>query len=360
MNTSTRRLLGGLATAAVLLLGQGSLVRAASPSPSIAPAPSGPTGNEMLSIQPSLISVTAKPGTTTSTQLTLRAAAALNLTIHSQGLAQAKDGNFNTVADAQDTSLYSARTMVTASPATLSVKPGDNLKVTVNIVVPADVGDGTRYAILAITGLPAGATPSSNVGFGVELGVSAIVQISGTPQKKTGTISNISVGQALPGQPLPVTVSFLNTGNTHYGAVPDELVTTSTLQDSSGAVLATANADGNQLSVVPTFTRDVVLSMTPSKVFVNGGTYHLEVGVGLKDGTVLDRKALDFTWSGGQVLGATGAPVQAPAGTSESAFTGVGVIVLAALIGAAVVAILFLVLPRALRRRREGGGATGR
>ena len=350
MNTTNRRLLGGLAIAVILLLGQGGIARAASPEPTLDPAPNGLTGNEMLSIQPSIISVSARPGTTTSTHLTLRAAAALNLTIESHGLAQASDGNFNAVPEAQDTSTYSARTMVTASPATLSVKPGDSVTVTVDVAVPANVGDGTRYAILAITGLPAGAAPSSNVGFGVELGVSTIVQIAGTTQTRTGDIKDISVGQALPGQPLPVSVSFVNTGNTHYGALPNELATTSTLQDASGRVLATATANGNQMSVIPTFTRGVLLPMTPSTALVDGGVYHIEVGVGLKDGTIFDRKALDFTWSGGQVLGETNAPVQTPPAGAAVPPADMGVIIAAALLGAAAVAVFFLVLQRTRRR----------
>jgi len=354
MNTTTRRLLGGLATAAVLLLGQSGVALAESPSPIVSAAPSGPTGNEMFSVQPSLISVTAKPGTTTNTRLTLRAAAALDVTIKSQGLAQAPDGNFNAVPDAQDTSPYSARTMITTSAQSLSMKPGDKVDVTVSIAVPADVGEGTRYAIVTLTGLPAGASPSSNVGFGVELGVSTIVQIAGTTQTRTGAITDITPGQALPGQAIPITVAFSNTGNSHYGAVPDELVTTATLQDSTGALLASASANGNQLSVIPSFTRDITLPMTPSKAMVDGASYHVEVGVGLKDGLVFDRKAIDFTWSGGQVLSATGAPIQpAPASGSASNAN----LIIAALLGAAAVALLFLVPSRLRRRPGSADGA---
>jgi hypothetical protein len=347
MNTTTRRLLGGLATAAVLLFGQGGLAHAASPS--VAPAPSGPTGNEMLSVQPSIISVSVKPGGSTSAQLTLRAAVALDLTIKSQGLAQATDGSFKSVADTDDTSPYSARTMVTASPRSVHIQPGDTVKLDVNIAVPADVGDGTRYAVVTITGQPATASPSAsaNVGFAVELGASAIVQISGTTQNRVGTIKTISVGQALPGQPLPVSVSFLNTGDTHYGAQPDELQTTGTLQDATGAVLATSSADGNNLSVIPTFSRDIALPMTPAKPLVDGEKYHIEVGVGLKDGTVLDRKTLDFTWSGGQAVGGAPAPVQ-------TASNDTGLIIAGVALGAAAVILLLVLLPRLLKRRPGG------
>lgn len=356
MNTSTRRLLGGLATAAVLLFGHGGFVLAASPPPA-EPQPSGPTGNEMLSVQPALISVSAKPGTSTSAQLTIRAAADLDVTIKSMGLAQASDGSFKSVPAAQDTSPYSARTMLSTSQESLHLRPGEKVGVTVGVVVPQNVGAGTRYAIITITGLPAGPTGSANVGFGVELGVSTIVQIAGTPQDRTGAIRDISVGQTLPGQQLPLKVTFLNTGNTHYGAVPNELVTTATLQDATGAELATAKANGNQTSVIPTFSRVIPLPMTPSRPLVDGGKYHVEVGVGLKDGTVLDRKAIDFTWSGGQVLEATGAPT--PAGTTGGGSSGdTGLIIVAALVGAAAVAVLVLVIPR-LRRRAGPAPLTG-
>jgi hypothetical protein len=353
MNTSTRRLLGGLAAATVFLLAPGWLVRAASPSPSIGPAPSGPSGSEMLSIQPSLINVEARPGATTSVTLTLRAAAALDIRIETQGLAQSADGGFKAVPEAEDSSAYSARSMITAAEETLSVEPGDSVELDVTVAVPADAGEGTRYAILTITGLPADPAASSNVGFGVELGVSAIVQIAGTSQTMTGEIRDIVVGTALPGQPLPVTVEFLNTGNTHYGATPNELLTTSTLQDASGTVLASASVPGSQTSVVPAFARDVALAMTPSRALADGSTYHLEVGVGLRDGTVFDRKAIDFTWRSGGVLGATAAPVAALPGVPAPPSTDVGLLLTAALVGAAVAGLLVYVT-RARRKPQAG------
>ncbi|HUO40139.1 MAG TPA: hypothetical protein VMU34_20860, partial [Mycobacterium sp.] len=301
MNTSARRLMGGLAIAAVLLLGQGGFVRAASGQPTPAPTPpSGPTGSEMLSVQPSLINVTAKPGATASAQLTVRAAANLSVSIRTQGLGQAADGSFAAIPPEKDTGSYSARSMLSVSPGSLQVKPGDKITLNVSIAVPSNVGSGSRYAILTITGFPVSQS-SANVGIGVELGVSVIVQIDGTPQTKAGQIQSIDLGKALPGQALPVTVPFLNTGNTHFGAIPDELVATATLQDAAGSPLGSASASGNNLSLIPGFVRAMNLSMTPSKPLVDGAKYHIETGVGLKDGTIFDRKALDFTWSGGQV-----------------------------------------------------------
>lgn len=361
MNTTTRRLLGGLAIAAVLSLGQGGFVRAAdpttSPTASAGTAPSGPTGAEMLSVQPSLISVSAKPGATGTTTVTLRAAASLDVSIKVQGLAQAADGSFKSVDAGDDASPFSARTMLSVTPEKLSVKSGDTIKLTVSVAAPANVGEGTRYAILTITGLPATAGGSSNVGFGVSLGVSTIVTIEGTAQRKTGEVKGIEIGQALPGAALPVNVSFLNSGNTHYGALPNELVTTGTLQDAAGKQLATATVNGTQLSVIPSFTRLTTLPMSPSSPLVDGSKYHIEVGVGLKDGTVFDRKALDFTWSGGAVLSPTSAPIQTPP-ASAPATPGTDTMTLIAVsaLSAAAVALVLLVLPRLVRRRPRPEG----
>ena len=353
MNTPIGRLSRALLLGAVLALGQGGLAHAASPSASPPSSPpSTPTGNEMLSVTPSLISVSVKPGATATAELTLRAAAALDVKIVPQGLAQTPDGNLKSVPQSEDASPYSARSMMTAAPESLQLKPGDTRKVTVTISVPTGAGEGTRYAILDVVGLPA--TGDKNVGFGVDLGVSTLVTVAGTAQDRTGAISDITIGKALPGQPLPVTVALTNTGNTHYGATPDELVATATLQDASGNLVAKTDATSGRLSLVPTFVRDLALTLDQSKPLADG-RYHLEVGAGLKDGTVLDQKAMDFQWSGGAVLGATGAPVQTPVATGTSSVDPL-MLVLASLVGGAVVVLVFLVAQGSLRRRRRAPG----
>jgi hypothetical protein len=99
------------------------------------------------------------------------------------------------------------------------------------------------------------------------------------------------------------------------------------------------------------------LAMTPSKPLVDGSKYHIEVGIGLKDGTIFDRKALDFTWSGGEALSPTSAPIETPpASAPVSPTTDTGVIIAAALASAGLVAVLFLVVPRARRRKNPGAG----
>lgn len=350
MNRSVGRLLRVFLVGVVLTVGQGGLASAASPEPS---APSTPTGEEMLSIVPSLVAVEARPGGTATAELTLRAAAPLEVAIIPRGLAQTAEGNFEAVPADEDASPYSARAMITASPQALTMEPGDAARVTLTVTVPPDAGEGTRYAILAITGLPADA--AENVGFGVELGVSTLVTIAETAQVKSGEISDITVGSALPGQALPVTVSLANTGTTHFGAPPNEFVTTATLQDGAGSVIASGTTTAGRLSLVPTFVRDFALALEPVSPLVDG-RYHLEVGVGLRDGTILDQKAMDFEWAGGAVLDAGAAP-GIPPPTPGPAIDPLLLIAAILAIGAAIT--LAVLVARGARRQRPAGHGTG-
>jgi hypothetical protein len=361
---TTGRMFRALLLGALLALGQSGLAHAESPS--VPPAPTdlrSPTGTEMLSVEPSLIGVDVKPGVTSVTELTLHAAVAQDIKVTVDGLGQQTDGSFQSLPADKDTSPYSARPMITVEPQAFKMQPGDTQKVTVTIIVPPDAGKGTRYAIVGISGLPS--SGEQNVGFGVALGVSALVNIAGTQPDRAGVISALTVGEALPGEPLPVTASLQNTGDTHYGKTPYDLIETATLQDASGDMVGTGKVTLTGNSIVPTFTRDTQLKLELTKPLSNG-RYHLEVGAGLADGTVLDRKAMDFDWSGGAVLSQTAAPAvlkAAPAALPATASDSAGppviaIAALGALVGAVIVGLLVLVPLR--RRRPTTAGTAGK
>jgi hypothetical protein len=352
MSALAGRLSRALLFGAFLALGQVGLANANSPT--VDPPPTdlqAPTGDEMLSVVPSLVAVDVRPGGSTSAELTVRAAVPLDVTITPAGLHQASNGSFASVAADSDFSLYSARPMVAVAPTTFRLEPGEPEKVTVTIAVPADAGEGTRYAIIKISALPAGR--NENVGIGIELGVTTLVGLTGTPQVRTGVISDLKVGASLPGQPLPVLVTLENTGGTHYGNPPYALTTTATLQDEDGNLVASGQAALSGNSIVPGFSRELTLQLDLARP-PSPGSYRLEVGAGLEDGTVLDRKALDFEWAGGEVLGATPAPPQGPAGTGGP--TDALILIVAGIVAAAVAILVLAILLRPRRPRRGSAG----
>ena len=194
--------------------------------------------------------------------------------------------------------------------------------------VPKGAGEGARYAIVDITGVP---VSSQSVGIGVRLGVSSVITLSDTKQTRTGRITGLTVDQGVPGQPLGVTATLVNTGNSHYGAAPNQVNTSATVRDSSGKVVATGRTTMTGNSIVPTFGRQFSISLSTDRP-LDDGTYLVEVGASLQDGTALDRATLEFDVSAGSVLGATSVPNQSPPASNGGSSDGGGMMLVSGLL----------------------------
>jgi hypothetical protein len=218
--------------------------------------------------------------------------------------------------------------------------------VQVKLNVPVSAGDGTRYAVLKVTGVPVAG--SENVGIGLSLGVTSLIQMAKTVQTRSGKIQDLAVTKPTTGEPLAATGTLRNLGNSHFGAVPNQVVTYASIQDSKGETIATSKATMAGNSLVPTFGRQFSVPLQADRPMVDG-RYHLEVESRLQDGTVLDRAALDFDITSGAVAGETAVPsVGQPAAGGGGSSTALLVLV-GVLLGLAVAVLLFGVL---LRRRR--------
>jgi hypothetical protein len=331
----------------MLVLAQAGISVAASPpTPQASPVLQTPPDKGTLSVTPPLLSLAAAPGGSVSTDLTVRSGVLQDVKISVAGLAQTPDGGFQPLEAAKDVSPYSARSMIAFSPQSFRMQPGDSKTVKVTVTVPSDALDGTRYAILKVTSMPVSGT--ENVGFGTELGVSSLVTLTNTSQTHTGSIKDLAVGKPVSGKPLIVTGMIMNTGNSHYGAAPNQVNATATLTRANGDAVASGKTVLSGNSIVPTFGRDFSIPLTTG-AGLSDGKYHLAVMAVLQDGTALDQASFDFTISGGEVvLGATSAPANTPAGsgTSDSG-------ILALVFGALVLALLMIVLLSALVRRRR-------
>ena len=307
MHQFAGRLIRALMLGGLLAIGQAGISSAASPA-----AQQTIPANGTLTVTPSLISVAIAPGGTGTTELTLHAGAALDVKIEADGLGQGLDGSFKSLATADDKSPYSARTMIAVAPQAFGMQAGGSQTVAITMRIPKDAGAGTRYAILKITGTPAS---SQNVGVGVELGVSSLIELTKTVQTHVGAIHDLAVDRSVPGQPLAVTGTLVNTGNSHYGTAPNQVNTSATLTNSSGQVVSTGKLVLTGYSIVPTFGRTFKLSLATAHALTDG-RYHLKVDAILQDGTALDSVGLDFTVTSGDVLGATSAPAQVAAPTN--------------------------------------------
>jgi hypothetical protein len=207
----------------------------------------------------------------------------MDLTVDVLGFGQLpQQGNTGLSAD-KDTSPYSARTFITVSPQTFHLDPGKSQEVKATIAVPRDVGDGGRYAMLTIRNAPLGNGTTLIV---TSIAVPLLVTITGSAISHTGTITDVSVSDVVPGQPIKITTSLKNTGNHHYKVKNNVSVT-----DSLGVVVTTAGTDVSINSIMPTFTQNYIVNLdTP----LPPGTYTASSKVSSDDGTVLDTKTTSF------------------------------------------------------------------
>ena len=331
------RLLRPIVLGALLVLGQGGAAIAQAASP----APQSSTEAAALSATPAVITTSIKPGGQGTAALTLHAGQGLDITITAEGLGQSPDdGSFSYLPAAQDVSPYTARPFITVSPATFRMEAGSTQQISVSLTVPQSAGSGERYALLEVNGRPL--PGSGNVGVGIALGVSVILDLSGTSQTRSATIGGLTVAKPVAGQPLAVTGALTDTGNVHFGAPPDQIVETGALIDANGNSVATGTATMTGNSLIPSFNRQFQVSITPAQP-LPAGQYQLQLKAALQDGTLLDTATTNVVLAS-----------PSPGGISSDSIP----VIAAVLLGLGLAAlILFLVFAsRRLRRRPVQGG----
>jgi hypothetical protein len=207
----------------------------------------------------------------------------MDLIVDVLGLGQTSEQGNTGLSPEKDTSPYSARTFITVSPKTFHLDPGASQVVTATIAVPQNAGDGGRYAMLKIRNAPTGTGSTLIV---TAISVPVVVTISGSDLTKKGMITDVTVADVVPGQPIRITTLLENTGNIHY-VVKNNV----SVFDSSGKLIAEGGIPPSAQSIVPPFTQKYVVNLvTPLSL----GSYTATSTASLADGTVLDTKTVPF------------------------------------------------------------------
>ena len=240
--------------------------------------------------------------------------------------------------------------MVSVSPVSFQMQPGSDQTITVNVTVPQGAGEGTRYAMLRVAETQG--SSGQNVGIGVELlAMPVLITLDKTTQTRTGVIQALSA-DATPGQPLVVKGQIKNTGNTHFGAAPDQISASAALYDATGKAVASGKTTITGDSIVPSFSRDFTITMAAAQDLA-AGHYRVEVTAAL-GGDTLNTAALSFDVSDGQVEGATSGPLES-ASTASSSGDDTGVVLFALLGGLLLGGLFATVVVLTTRRRMRMG-----
>jgi hypothetical protein len=234
----------------------------------------------------SVFSGTIAPGSSTVHVMNISTSSSdppMDLMVDVQGLGQNLQLSSSGVPADKDTTPYSARTFITVSPKTFHLEPGASQEVWATIAVPKDVGDGGRYAMITIRNAPIGNGTTVIV---TAISVPVIIAIGGTPKNMNGTITNVTVADVIPGQPITITTTLKNTGNYPY-----KVKNNVTVADSAGKVVASVGSDLTSRSIVPTYFGEFDVNLVKPLPI---GKYTITSVLTREDGSVIDTKTVPF------------------------------------------------------------------
>ena len=208
----------------------------------------------------------------------------MDIVVDVWGFGQTAGKSYSSLSASDDTSPYSARNFITLDTTSFHLNPGESKKIAATIVIPNNVGDGGRYAMISLHNAPTGA---GNTAYVTAISIPIMITIANSKLLQTGTITNISAGDAFEGKPVQITTSLKNTGNVHYYQTKN----TVTVSDSGGNVLGTASTEPSVYAIIPTYTVNYAVTLDKA---LSAGTYSVKSEVRLEDGTLLDSKTSTF------------------------------------------------------------------
>jgi len=211
--------------------------------------------------------------------------AAMDIQVDVKGWGQSLEGIAQAVEPLEDTSPYSARSFITLDKGSFHLEPGDSQVVTATIIVPEDVGDGGRYAIIYVHSQPAG---EGQVAIASAINTLVLLTTKDSQLVHEGKIAGVTSGESASGQPVEIFTTFQNTGNHHF-RVKGEV----TVSNAQSEILDTIHVAVSPQSVLPTMSKRLKAAFIPQGELPLG-VYSIKSRVMLEDGTILDEAEGSF------------------------------------------------------------------
>lgn len=233
-----------------------------------------------------------KPGESGSGVITVTntdTESSIEIAVDVRGLGNYLSGAINILQPAADQSEYTGREYVSASPSSFHLEPGQSQAVTVTIALPADVGDGGRYAVVFIYTVPSGggAMPIS-----AAVASQVYITVDGSNLVRSGELTKLEMAPPQSQQPFSVSATVLNTGNYHY-----KLAFSGTVKNSQGQTVGETLSTTSIYTLIPTFSQKV--DQIPFNIYSDlpAGLYTVEVDARTNEGVFLDSGTVQFSLS---------------------------------------------------------------
>lgn len=273
MKKSTTIVLTGISLSALIV---GLLI-----SPHVSAVTTPSTSGQALEIGPPVVNLSADPGTTVKTTISLRDISPTNLLVTGQindFVASGENGTPKIILD-DTVSPYSFKSWATPLTA-LTLKPKEIKTLTLTITVPKDASPGGYYGIARFTGTPpdlngTGVSLAASLGSLIILTVNgqakenlSVVEFSAAHDSKTGTLFETA--------PIVFTERLKNSGNIHEE--PAGLVT---VKDMFGNVVATLGVNQPITKILPNSIRKYESSLDSTNIGnkILFGFYHADLSL---------------------------------------------------------------------------------
>jgi len=201
--------------------------------------------------------------------------APMDIVVEVRGYATSATNSFIALEPEKDTSQYSARKFLTASPSSFHLEPGESQDIVVTAKIPADVGDGGRYAIVFIHTMPSG-TGTATI---TAIAARVLLTIKGSNLIHDSEVTPVSLGDIIPGEPLQRLVTITNNGNHHYKPYIQ-----GTLRKGD-KILATASIK-DDWPIIPGYSRQFQLNFV-GEASIPAGEYKVNIEVKDESGNLV-------------------------------------------------------------------------
>lgn len=187
------------------------------------------------------------------------------------------DGVIEGIKKDLDISPYTARNFIKVSPEEFHLEPEESKEVVVSGIMPLNIGDGSRYAVLYIHTHPIG---NGSIGIALAGDVPVRLTVKGSNLIESGEIKSVEMDDRESNEHRYLSVIFENTGNHHYKAKARAI-----FKNEKGEKVANIESPLTSGPIIPMYSRGFLLPLDDNMA---SGTYFAEISVIHENGTILD------------------------------------------------------------------------
>jgi hypothetical protein len=188
----------------------------------------------------------------------------MDIGIEVKGYGMSGENTFVSLEKNDDITPYTARELLSVSPDSIHLEPGNSQDITVIAKIPTGIGDGGRYAIVLIHTIPKSGTVTTVSAIAARV----LLTVDGSQLVHDSEILSV---ESIETEPLNMLMTVKNIGNHHY---KPHII--GKLLDGDQVIATASSSDG--WPIIPGFSRQYKLTFTSTEK-IPAGNYETDIEV---------------------------------------------------------------------------------